>query len=226
MARNLDGVDNTPTAVAPKNPAMRIIPPRPLRAAVVIASFTAVLYLIELANLGFFHGHLDNDGVRPRTFGGLEGIIWAPLLHLGWPHLLSNTLPVLLFGFLAMAAGIGPWIAVTATIWLVSGLGVWLISPGDSITVGASGLAFGWLMFLLVRGLFNRSVGQIVVALVLVFYWGSVLWGLLPGRTDISWQAHAFGALGGILCAWLVAKANPRQPKVSATAPTTGTFTV
>ncbi|HEX4705838.1 MAG TPA: rhomboid family intramembrane serine protease [Pseudonocardiaceae bacterium] len=209
---------------------MRILPPRPLRAAVVIASFTALLYLIELANLGIFHGSLDNDGIRARSVGGLAGIIWAPLLHVSWAHLFSNTVPVLVFGFLAMAAGIGPWIAVTASIWVISGLGVWLISPGNVVTIGASGVAFGWLMFLLVRGLFNRSVGQIVVALVLVFYWGSVLWGLLPGRTDVSWQGHLFGALAGVLCAWLVAKAN-RKPATTV-APTTGltgttgTFTV
>jgi membrane associated rhomboid family serine protease len=196
------------------NPAKRILPPKPLRSAVVILSFTALLYLIELVNLTAFHGSLDHDGIRARTVGGLLGVLWAPLLHVGWAHLIGNTLPVVVFGFLAMAGGIGPWIAVTASIWLISGLGVWLIAPAGSITVGASGLAFGWLTFLLVRGIFNRSVGQIVVALVLLFYWGSVLWGLLPGRTDISWQGHLFGALAGILCAWLVAKAN-RRPTVT-----------
>jgi membrane associated rhomboid family serine protease len=192
------------------NPAKRILPPKPLRSAVVILSFTALLYVIELVNLTAFHGSLDHDGIRARTVGGLLGVLWAPLLHVGWAHLIGNTLPVVVFGFLAMAGGIGPWIAVTASIWLISGLGVWLIAPAGSVTVGASGLAFGWLTFLLVRGIFNRSVGQIVVALVLLFYWGSVLWGLLPGRTDISWQGHLFGALAGILCAWLVAKANRR----------------
>ena len=207
-------MDMTPGAVArtttTPNPAKRILPPHPLRAGIVIASFTAVLYIVELVNSGILHDSLDSDGIRPRSLGGLIGIIWAPLLHVGWAHLLGNTVPVLVFGFLAMAAGIGPWIATTAVIWVISGLGVWLISPGGSVTVGASGIAFGWLMFLLVRGIFNRSVGQIVVALVLVFYWGSVLWGLLPGRADISWQGHLFGALAGVLCAWLVAKANRR----------------
>lgn len=212
-------MDNTPAVVTPKNPAKRILPPHPLRAAVVITSFTALLYLVELVNLGIFHNSLVSDGIHPRSVAGLAGIVWAPLLHGGWPHLISNTLPVLLFGFLAMASGIGPWIATTAVIWVVSGLGVWLISPGNSVTVGASGLAFGWLMFLLVRGIFNRAVGQIVVALVLLFYWGSVLWGLLPGNADISWQGHLFGALAGVLCAWLVAKASRRPAQVTAQLP-------
>jgi membrane associated rhomboid family serine protease len=217
-------VDNTPAAVTTPNPAKRILPPHPLRAAVVITAFTAVLYLVELANAGFFHGSLDNDGIHARSLTGLLGIIWAPLLHVSWAHLFANTVPVLVFGFLAMASGIGPWIAVTATIWLISGLGVWLISPSNSVTIGASGIAFGWLMFLLVRGLFNRSVGQIVVAMVLLFYWGSVLWGLLPGRTDISWQGHLFGALAGVLCAWLVAKANRRPATTGGTSQATMTL--
>jgi membrane associated rhomboid family serine protease len=213
-------MDMTSSAVAPRatpNPAKRILPPHPLRAAIVIAAFTAVLYLVQLLNSGIFHYSLDNDGIRPRSLAGLAAIIWAPLLHVSWAHLIGNTVPVLVFGFLAMAAGIGPWITTTAVIWVVSGLGVWLISPGTGVTVGASGVAFGWLMFLLVRGIFNRSVGQILVALVLLFYWGSVLWGLLPGRADISWQGHLFGALAGVLCAWLVAKAN-RRPAAPVTA--------
>jgi membrane associated rhomboid family serine protease len=211
-------VDTTPVSVAPKHPAKRILPPHPLGAAIVIVSFTALMYVIELVNAGLLHGSLKQDGIQPRSLTGLLDILWSPLIHVSWPHLIGNTVPVLVFGFLAMAGGIGPWIAVTATIWLISGLGVWAISPSDSVTVGASGVAFGWLMFLLVRGIFNRSAGQIVVALVLVFYWGSVLWGLVPGRADISWQGHLFGALAGVLCAFLVARAN-RRPRAD-TSPT------
>jgi membrane associated rhomboid family serine protease len=213
-------VDSTPVTVSPRNPTKRILPPRPLAAAIVIVSFTALLYLIELVNLTAFHGSLVRDGIHPRTLMGLPEIVWAPLLHANWAHLLGNTIPVLVFGFLAMAGGIGPWIAITTVVWIISGLGVWLISPSGSSTIGASGVAFGWLMFLLVRGVVNRSVGQIVVALVLLFYWGSVLWGLVPGREDISWQGHVFGALAGVLCAWLVSKAN-RRPSVGTNGGTT-----
>lgn len=201
-------MDTTPAVVPAKNPAKRVIPPRPLRAAVIVTSFTALLYLIELVDLGPFGGRLDQYGIRPRTLDGLPAVLWAPLLHVNWAHLAGNTIPVLVFGFLAMAGGLGQWIAVTATVWIVSGLGVWLIAPSGYVTVGASGVAFGWLAFLLVRGLFNRSFAQVVVALVLLFYWGSVLWGLLPGRPDISWQGHLFGAIGGIIAAFLASRAN------------------
>ena len=189
-----------------KKPVNRILPPRPLQALIVIGSFTALLYLIELVDAAM-SGRLDQFGIQPRTLGGLDGVIWAPLLHHGWAHLFANTVPVLLFGFLAMSSGVGPWIAVTVTIWLFSGLGVWL--AGDTgTTVGASGLAFGWLAFLLVRGIFNGSFGQIVVAGVLFLYWGSTLLGVLPGNPGVSWQGHLFGAIGGILAAWLVSLAN------------------
>jgi membrane associated rhomboid family serine protease len=225
-ARSLDGVVNTPVSVTPKNPAKRILPPKPLASAIVIVAFTALLYLIELVNLTVFHGTLVNDGIRPRTPIGLLDILWAPLLHANWAHLIGNTIPVVVFGFLAMSGGIRQWVVVTVFIWLISGLGVWALSGSSSVTIGASGVAFGWLTFLLVRGIFNRSVGQILVSLVLLFYWGSVLWGLLPGRADISWQGHLFGALAGILCAWLVAKASrPKKVDTSATTVLPGSLT-
>jgi membrane associated rhomboid family serine protease len=186
----------------PKDLAKRIIPQRPVRAAIVIVAFTAVLYAVEFVDITFFH--LKLEGIIPRNVHGLLGVIWAPLLHDGWQHLFSNTIPIVVFGFLAMAGGIRQWAVITSVIWLVSGLGVWLTgAAGD--TVGASGIAFGWLAFLLIRGLFNRSIGQILVALVLLFYWGSVLWGLIPGQPQISWQAHLFGAIAGIFTAWFCA---------------------
>lgn len=217
-------MDTTPVSLRATSPNKRILPPHPVRAAAVIVAFTALLYLIELVNLTAFHGSLSHDGIHPRSLAGLPEIIWAPLLHVSWAHLIGNTVPVLVFGYLAMAAGIGPWIAVTSVIWVVSGLGVWAIAPAATSTVGASGVAFGWLTFLLVRGIFNKSFGQIVIALVLLFYWGSVLWGLLPGREDISWQGHVFGALAGIVCAWLVSRAN--RPSKPVTQPLPGNLTV
>ena len=206
---------STLPAPTEKKPANRILPPNPVQALIVIGSFTVLLYLIEVVDAAM-SGRLDQFGIQPRTLGGLDGVLWAPLLHHGWTHLFANTLPVLLFGFLAMSSGIGQWIAVTATIWLFSGLGVWLVG-GAGTTVGASGLAFGWLAFLLVRGLFNRAFGQILVAVALFMYWGSTLLGVLPGNPGVSWQGHLFGAIGGILAAWLVSMANRTTRSASST---------
>jgi membrane associated rhomboid family serine protease len=196
-----------PTPPAQTDHTKRIMPANPKTAAIVVLGFTVLLYLVELVDVGL-HGRLNDDGIVPRTLSGLDGVVWAPLLHGGWAHLFANTIPVLVFGFLAMAGGVTRWIAVTTLIWVVSGLGVWLTGATGTSTIGASGLAFGWLAYLLVRGIFNRAFGQLVVAALLLLFWGGTLWGLLPGNQGISWQAHLFGALGGIVAAWLAARAD------------------
>jgi len=121
-----------------------------------------------------------------------------------------------------MAGGLRQWLLVTAMIWLLGGLGVWLIGPTDASTIGASGVIFGWLAFLLVRGIFARSGRQILVALVLLFFWGGVLWGLLPGASQVSWQGHLCGAAAGVLAAWVVARADRRRPEPQSAPPLSG----
>ncbi len=172
----------------------------------IIAAFTGVLYLTEALDT-LLGGTLDAEGIWPRSLDGLDGVLWAPLLHGDWEHLAANTVPVLVLGFFALAGGIGQFVAVTATIWLVGGLGTWLTgSPG--VHLGASVLVFGWLVFLLARGFFARSPAQILLAVVLFGVWGSVLWGVLPGEVGISWEGHLFGAIGGLLAAQLVTRAH------------------
>ena len=188
----------------------RVLPARPGQAAMVIAAFTGLLYLTEAADT-VLQGALDAEGIRPRQSEGLDGILWAPLLHDGWQHLAANTVPVLVLGFFALAGGIGQFVAVTAAIWLVGGVGTWLIgSPG--IHLGASVLIFGWLVFLLARGFFARSLTQILLAVVLFAVWGSALWGVLPGAVGISWEGHLFGAVGGLIAARLIARAD--RPRI------------
>lgn len=172
----------------------------------MIAAFTGLLYLTEAVDT-VLSGALDEEGIQPRRLDGLDGVLWAPVLHGDWQHLVTNTFPVLVLGFFALAGGTGQFIAVTATIWLVGGLGTWLFAEGG-IHIGASILVFGWLVFLLARGFFTRSPGQVVLAMVLFMIWGGVLWGVLPGAPGISWEGHLFGALGGLLAARLVARAD------------------
>lgn len=174
---------------------------RALVAAQVIGAFLALLYAIELVDTLLGH-QLDGGGVRPREADGLDGILFAPLLHNGWGHLFANTLPLLVFGFLILLAGVGRWLAVTAIVWVVGGVGTWLTGPVHSLHLGASVLAFGWLVYLLLRGLFARSAWQIALGVILLLVYGSVLYGVLPGQPGISWQGHLFGAVGGALAAW------------------------
>lgn len=206
----------TPASPAPRRSTARIIPAKPLPAAITMVAFTVVLYLIELVDQ-VSRLNLDQYGIVPRRLSGLDGVIWAPLLHGSWSHLAANTLPFLVLGFLVMAGGIAQFVMVTALIWVVSGLGVWLVSPSSSVTVGMSGVIFGWLVYLLVRGFFARSLAQIAVAIVLFAVWGSVLLGIIPGRPDVSWQGHLFGALAGLLAAFVVSRADRRTLTPSTT---------
>jgi membrane associated rhomboid family serine protease len=176
--------------------------------------FLAVLWLIEAADQFVFGGALDQDGIEPRQVDGLAGIIWAPLLHAGWAHLIANSLPFFILGFLVLAGGFGQFLAVTALIWLLGGFLTWL-TGGFGVTIGASGVIFGWLAFLLFRGFFARSGRQIALAVVLLLLYGGVLWGILPGTPGVSWQAHLFGALSGVLAARLVASADRRTARRS-----------
>ncbi|MCI2423527.1 rhomboid family intramembrane serine protease [Saccharopolyspora sp. K220] len=187
-----------------------MLPENPLRAAMGMLVATAVLYAIEFYDTATPASSLEVNGIEPREVSGLDGILWAPLLHFDWAHLFANTLPFLVLGWLVLAGGLRQFIAVTAMVWIVGGLGTWLVgAPG--VHIGASGVIFGWMVFLLLRGFFQRSFAQILVAVVLFFYWGGMLWGVLPGQPGISWEGHLFGALGGVLAVWLVARSTRRQ---------------
>jgi membrane associated rhomboid family serine protease len=203
---------------APDRRQARVVPAHPFNAAILMCLFVGVLYAVEAADQAM-NGGLEQYGIEPRQLTGLEGILFAPLLHAGWPHLFANTVPLLVLGWLAMSGGLAQFAGVTAIVWVVSGVGTWLFGSGP--TVGASGIAFGWMVFLLIRGLFLWSLRQIFVGLVLFFYWGGMLLGVLPGAPGISWQGHLFGALGGLLAAWLVARRQRghRAPRWSETLP-------
>jgi membrane associated rhomboid family serine protease len=188
-------------------------PSRALVAARVIAGFVALLYAIELVDT-FLGNRLDGAGVRPRDADGLDGILLAPLLHGGWGHLAANTVPLLVLGFLILLGGVGRWIAVTAVVWVVGGVGVWLVGPTYTVHIGASVLAFGWLVYLLLRGIFSRSATQILVGVALLVVYGGLLAGVLPGQPGVSWQGHLFGAVGGALAAWWLGRAD-REQRVS-----------
>ncbi|HWM57014.1 MAG TPA: rhomboid family intramembrane serine protease [Pseudonocardia sp.] len=191
-----------------RRPTARVLPASPVRALLTMLLFTALLYVIETADT-VTGGVLDAEGgIEPRELDGLDGVLFAPLLHGGFAHLVANTVPFLVFGFLAMAGGMRQFVVVTATVWLLGGLAVWLLGPADTNHIGASGLIFGWLVFLLVRGFYTRSVAQLVLAVALFLIWGGVLWGVLPGDPNVSWQGHLFGALAGLLAARLVGRAD------------------
>jgi membrane associated rhomboid family serine protease len=171
-------------------------------ALLVILLFVAGLYIVELLDQLSGSRLQAVGGIEPRETDGLDGILFAPVLHGPWGHLLANTVPLVVFGFLVLLAGTRRWLAVTAVVWLVGGAGVWLTGGTGTVHFGASVLVFGWLSYLLLRGVFSRHPGQLALGVVLLLVYGGVLWGMLPGQPGISWQGHFFGAVGGGLAAW------------------------
>lgn len=182
---------------------MRSQPVRPLHAVVVMAALLAGLWVVE--GLDQLSGNaLDTYGIHAREVDGLPEIFTAPLLHAGWEHLASNSVPFFAFGLLVLLGGVARWAVSSLVSIVASGLTAWLLTPAGTIVLGASGLIFGWLTYLLVRGLWTRRPGQVALAVLILIVYGGLLWGILPGNAGISWQAHLGGAAGGVLAAWLL----------------------
>lgn len=200
----MSGQGLTPAVEPRKPPAWKV-------AAATIGGFVALLYVIEAYD-AVTRQSLDGDGIRPWTLDGLWGILWAPLLHGSWEHLWANTVPALVLGFFVALTGISRFLGATAIIWLLGGFGTWLIGnlgpcPDGATHIGASGLIFGWLTFLLVFGWLVRKAWQIVVSVLVLLAYGGVLWGALPELdrcTLVSWQGHLSGAIAGIVAAYVV----------------------
>lgn len=165
----------------------------------------ALMWVIE--GLNTLAGHaLDAYGIVPRTESGLAGIVWAPFLHGSISHLASNSLPFLILGWFVMLWRVSDFVAVSAIAALTAGLGTWLIAPSGTVHVGASGVIFGYLGFLMARGYFERSLISILLSLAIGVLYGGLLFGVLPGQAGISWQGHLFGFTGGVIAARLLAK--------------------
>ncbi|MET9324932.1 rhomboid family intramembrane serine protease [Streptomyces sp. NPDC003038] len=170
-------------------------------AALLMVGWVALLWLVELVDLATGHA-LDGYGIVPREADGLTGIPLAPFLHFGFDHVASNSIPLLVLGFVTAVSGIRRFLAVCAAVVLADGLGVWLVSPSHSVTAGASGLVFGLFGYLLVRGFVERRPLGIAVGIVIAAVWGtSFLAGVLPTDTTVSWQGHLFGLLAGVAAA-------------------------
>ena len=136
----------------------------------------------------------------PRRADGLPGVIGMPFVHRSWAHLLANSGPLLVLGALVLFRGVRYYLAVTAGIILVGGIGVWLLGR-DAAHIGASGLVFGLAAFLVVRGLYERRPGSTVIALLVFVFYGGLIWGIVPQGDGTSWEAHLFGLLAGIAAA-------------------------
>ncbi|MFJ6930050.1 rhomboid family intramembrane serine protease [Streptomyces nigra] len=186
---------------------------RALTAAKLMLGWVALLWLLELADVVSGHA-LDGFGIVPRTPSELVDVVPAAFTHFGFAHVAANTVPLLVLGFLAALGGIRRFLAVCALVVVADGLGVWLISPSGSNTAGASGLIFGLFGFLLVTGFVERRpLGVLVGVLVAAVWGGSMLAGLAPTQSGVSWQGHLVGLVVGVVAAFVLRRRDtgPRE---------------
>ena len=159
----------------------------------------AVLWIVQIVDEVALSDRLQNDGIYPRNLGGLDGIVWAPFLHAGFDHLISNTLPFLVLGGLVMTQGKRRWIEVTVGVILIGGLLTWIFGRTAN-HIGASGVVFGYFGYLIGWAVFRRSLAAFVTAAVALLLYGGLVFGLAP-RAAMSWEGHLFGALSGLAAA-------------------------
>jgi membrane associated rhomboid family serine protease len=178
---------------------------RLLRQAIVLGAIVGLLWLIEIFDALLLRGALDGFGIQPRSLTSLPAVLAAPLLHAGFGHLLANTFPFIVLGWLVMWRRTSDLFVVGLAAAIGAGLGVWLFGGANTIHLGISGVIFGLLGYLLARGYYERSAYAIALALAALFLYGGMLWGVLPLQQGVSWQGHLFGFVGGAVAAYVMA---------------------
>ncbi|HDR9106003.1 rhomboid family intramembrane serine protease [Paraburkholderia sp. A2RO-4L] len=177
--------------------------------AIALAAFVGSIWVVSFA--GFAYSPLKNLlGVSPRTLHGFLGLLTAPWVHANLPHLLGNTWPLIVMGWLVILPRQEDfWIALAGSA-LCSGAVAWLIGGSYTVHIGASGVVFGFFGFLVARAFYDRRFVDILIAVPATAWYGySMFFGLLPVYPGVSWQSHVGGALGGVLAAYLAKGKRP-----------------
>jgi membrane associated rhomboid family serine protease len=185
-------------------------------ALIVMGAFLAVIWLLQVFNWADSY-RLDTEfGILPEHVSRLGDIFTAPFLHFSWQHIEGNSVPLFVLGVLAAYRSIPRFLLASLIIAVTSGMAVWLFQSSNELTVGASGLIFGYFGYVVVRGFVDRNLVDIGVGLVAgVLYW-TILQVAIPGTPGVSWIGHVGGLVGGVLAAWVLRSAPaPRIRKPS-----------
>lgn len=178
-----------------------------LSRARILLGLIGMMWVIEFIDWVLLGGSLNQVGIHPRDFGTMWQIAVAPFLHNGPGHLLANTGPILWMGALISVWGAAELILVTGSVAIFGGLGTWVIGR-TGVHQGASLLAFGYLGYLVARGVTERRLLAITVAIVTAAWYGSMIFGILPGQGMISWESHVSGLLTGAVIGYLRSRGN------------------
>jgi membrane associated rhomboid family serine protease len=173
------------------------------KAFFLMVGFIALIWILQIANWAD-HYHLDGSyGILPRSIGHLGDIFAAPFLHWSWDHIEGNSGPLFVFGLLAAYRGVVKFLGVTVVVAVTSGLAVWLFQGSNQLTVGASGLIFGYFGYVLARGLIDRNLIDALAAVVMALSYAYILTVAIPGTPGVSWIAHLGGLVGGVASGWI-----------------------
>ena len=163
--------------------------------------FVTLLWVITWLDWGLGL-ELARFGVRPHSLAGLPGVLFAPLLHGSFPHLISNSLPLLVLGTGMLYLYPHSALKVIPAVYLGPGLAVWLFGR-PALHIGASGLVYGLAIYILISGIIRRDTRAVSASMLVFFLYGTLVWGLLPNKTSMSWETHLIAALVGLVLALL-----------------------
>jgi membrane associated rhomboid family serine protease len=184
------------------------------RALFVMAGILAFIWLLQLVNWLDHYGLSRHFGIVAREPSRLPDIVSAPFLHWSFTHIEANSAPLFFLGFLAAYRGMARFLAVSAVVVVTSGIGSWAFDSAHSVGAGASGVIFGYFSYVVLRGVLERHVVDVIVGVVVAVSYWSILRGVLPSDPHISWQAHLFGLIGGIIAAMAVRQRSARRRSV------------
>jgi membrane associated rhomboid family serine protease len=178
----------------------------------LVGGMAALMWLVEIIDqIG--NANLDRYGIEPRQVDGLDGVVASPFLHASWDHLIGNTLPFLVLGAAIAFSGASRVALATLIIIVVGGLGTWLIAPANSVTIGASGVVFGYATYLMARGFYSRNLMHLALGVIVIGIYGTtLLFGLVP-TPGVSWQGHLMGGIGGVVAARVLDSKREREER-------------
>jgi membrane associated rhomboid family serine protease len=175
----------------------------------LLGAIVALMWLVEAIN-SIDANRLDADGIYARNIPRFWGILTSPFIHASFQHLVDNTIPFVCLGAIIAFSGALRLAIVTGSIVVLGGIGTWLISPEHAITIGASGVVFGYATYLLTRGIFDRSALELAIGVIVAVLWGAVLLSSLMPQHGVSWQAHVCGGIAGVVVAWRMSRYDRR----------------
>ena len=193
----------TATTRVPRRRAAEIDVDEARKAFFLMVGFIALIWILQIANWAD-HYHLDASfGILPRNIGHLGDIFTAPFLHFSWDHIEGNSGPLFVFGLLAAYRGVVRFLGVTLLVAITSGMAVWLFQSSNELTVGASGLIFGYFGYVLARGIIDRNLIDALAAVVMALSYAYILTVAIPGTPGVSWVGHLGGLVGGLAAGWI-----------------------